>query len=81
MPDFIEKPGEESYKTFGGRRESAQDVHEIGKADTVDELKQFVMAMNSIVHFEPSIAGDVSFYRSLQNAFNRRFANLITDLH
>lgn len=80
-PDFIEKPGEESYKMFGGRRESAADVHEIGKADTTDELKQFVMAINSIVHFSGSIDDSVNFHTSLRNAFDRRFANLITDVH
>ena len=80
-PDFIEKPGEESYKTFGGRRNSVKDVHEIGTANTVDELKQFVMVMNSIVNFEPIIAEDVDFYLALRNAFKKRFANLITDIH
>ena len=64
-PDFIEQPGEESYKTFGGRRDSGQDVFEIGRANTADELKQFVMVMNTVVHFEPSIAGDVGFTQDL----------------
>ena len=80
-PDFIEQPGEESYKTFGGRLDFSQDVHEIGRANTADELKQFVMVMNTVVHFEPSIAENVSFYLRLCDAFKNRFNNLITDLN
>ena len=80
-PEFIEQPGEESYKMFGGRRDSSQDVYEIGRANTADELKQFVMVMNTVVHFEPSVAENVSFYLRLCDAFKNRFNNLITDLH